>query len=63
MREEQLTPFQKQQLKWLKQQAAKLKSLRHTRDAPHDLERRLFEAREELDDYVAKLEEYYGADI
>ena len=60
--QEQLTTFQKQQLKWLKQQVSNLKSLRHTRDAPPDLERRLFEAREELDDYVEKLEEYYGDD-
>lgn len=60
--EEQLTTFQRQQLKWLKQQVSNLKSLRHTRDAPPNLERDLFAAREELDDYVAKLKEAYGID-
>lgn len=60
--EEQLTTFQKQQLKWLKQQVNNLKSLRHTRDAYSNLERDLFAAREELDDYVAKLKEAYGID-
>jgi len=62
MGEEQLTTFQKQQLKWLKQQVSNLKSLRHTRDAYPNLERDLFAAREELDDYVAKLKKAYGAD-
>lgn len=59
MLEEQLTTFQKQQLKWLKQQVSNLKSLRHTRDSYPNLERDLFAAREELDDYVAKLKEAY----
>lgn len=62
MLEEQLTTFQKQQLKWLKQQVNNLKSLRHTRDAPPNLERDLFAAREELDDYVAKLKEVHEVD-
>jgi hypothetical protein len=59
MLEDQLTMFQKQQLKWLKQQVNNLKSLRYTRDAPPNLERDLFAAREELDDYVARLKEVY----
>jgi len=46
----------------LKQQVSNLKSLRHTRDAYPNLERDLFAAREELDDYVAKLKKAYGAD-
>lgn len=59
---EQLPTFPKQQLKWLKQQVSNLKSLRYTKDAYPNLERDLFAAREELDDYVEKLEKAYGAD-
>jgi len=37
-------------------------SLRHTRDAYSNLERDLFAAREELDDYVVKLKKAYKID-
>jgi hypothetical protein len=62
MNYEQLPMFPKQQLKWLKQQVSNLKSLRYTKDAYPNLERDLFAAREELDDYVEKLKKAYGAD-
>lgn len=55
MGDEQLTLFQKQHLKWLKQQVNNLQDLRYTRTAPQDLDRQLFAAREELDQYVREL--------
>jgi hypothetical protein len=55
MGDEKLTLFQKQHLKWLKQQVNNLQDLRYTRTAPQDLDRQLFAAREELDQYVREL--------
>jgi len=55
MGDEQLTLFQKQHLKWLKQQVNNLQDLRYTRTAPQDLDRQIFAAREELDQYVKEL--------
>lgn len=55
MGEEQLTTFQSAHLRWLKQQVNNLQDLRYTRTAPQDLDRQLFAAREELDNYVEEL--------
>ena len=55
MGDEQLTTFQAAHLKWLKQQVNNLQDLRYTRTAPQDLDRQLFAAREELDNYVEEL--------
>jgi hypothetical protein len=55
MGDEQLTLFQASHLRWLKQQVNNLQDLRYTRNAPQDLDRQLFAAREELDNYVEEL--------
>jgi hypothetical protein len=57
MGDEQLTTFQAAHLKWLKQQVNNLQDLRYTRSAPTNLDRELFAAREELDNYVEALRE------
>ena len=54
---QKLTTFQKQQLKWLKQQVRNLQDEKNSRNARPNIERELFAAREELDDYVDKLKE------
>lgn len=54
---QKLTTFQKQQLKWLKQQVRNLQDEKNSRNARPNIERELFAAREELDDYVGKLKE------
>ena len=51
----ELTTFQAQQLKWLKQQVQTLRDERNSRDPRPRLEQELFAAREELDDYVQQL--------
>jgi hypothetical protein len=55
MGDEQLTLFQASHLRWLKQQVNNLQDLRYTRNAPNNLDRELFAAREELDNYVEEL--------
>jgi len=55
MGDEQLTTFQAAHLRWLKQQVNNLQDLQYTRDAPTNLDRELFAAREELDNYVEEL--------
>ena len=54
----ELTKFQSQQLKWLKQQVQNLRDERGSRDARPRLEQELFAAREELDNYVEQLREH-----
>jgi len=51
----ELTTFQAQQLKWLKQQVQNLRDERNSRDPRPRLDQELFAAREELDDYVQQL--------
>lgn len=58
MGDEQLSTFQSAHLRWLKQQVNNLQDLRYTSKAPNDLDRQLFAAREELDDYVNQLREH-----
>ena len=55
MGDAQLTMFQAAHLRWLKQQVNNLQDLRYTRNAPDNLDRELFAAREELDTYVEEL--------
>ena len=55
MGDEQLTTFQAAQLKWLKQQVDKLQDERYRKDARPNIQRELFAAREELDNYVQAL--------
>lgn len=55
MGDENLSMFQSAHLRWLKRQVNNLQDLRYTRHAPNDLDRQLFAAREELDDYVKQL--------
>jgi len=55
MGDEQLTTFQAAHLRWLKQQVNNLQDLRYTQNAPPNLDRELFAAREELDNYVEEL--------
>tara|TARA_R110002020_G_scaffold475499_1_gene710642 strand:- start:84 stop:272 length:189 start_codon:yes stop_codon:yes gene_type:complete len=55
MGDENLSLFQSAHLRWLKRQVNNLQDLRYTRNAPNDLDRQLFAAREELDDYVKQL--------
>lgn len=57
MGEKEISMFQSAHLRWLKQQVKNLKDLRYTRSAPNDLDRQIFAAREELDDYVNLLKE------
>jgi len=54
----ELTTFQAQQLKWLKQQVQNLRDERNSRDPRPRLEQELFAAREELDDYVQQLRDH-----
>jgi len=51
----ELTTFQAQQLKWLKQQVQNLRDERNSRDPRPRLEQELFAALEELDNYVQQL--------
>ena len=55
MGDEQLTTFQAVQLKWLKQQVDNLQDERYRKDARPNIQRELFAAREELDNYVQAL--------
>mgnify|MGYP003122289667 CR=1 FL=1 len=55
MGDEQLTTFQAAQLRWLKQQVDNLADERYTRNARPNIQRELFAAREELDNYVQAL--------
>jgi len=54
----ELTTFQAQQLKWLKQQVQNLRDERNSRDPRPRLEQELFAAREELDNYVQQLRDH-----
>jgi biotin operon repressor len=54
----ELTTFQAQQLKWLKQQVQNLRDERNSRDPRPRLEQELFAAREELDNYVEELRKH-----
>ena len=55
MGDEELGMFQAAQLKWLKQQVDNLTDERYRKDARPNIQRELFAAREELDDYVKAL--------
>lgn len=55
MGDEQLTTFQAAQLRWLKQQVDNLQDERYRKDARPNIQRELFAAREELDNYVQAL--------
>lgn len=58
MGDEGLGLFQAAHLRWLKNQVNNLQDLRYTSSAPNDLDRQLFAAREELDNYVNQLREH-----
>lgn len=60
MGDEELGAFQAAHLRWLKNQVNNLQDLRYTKSADYlpDLDRQLFAAREELDNYVAQLREH-----
>ena len=55
MGDEQLSMFQAAQLKWLKQQVDNLQDEKGRRDARPGIERELWAARDELNDYVNEL--------
>ena len=55
MGDEQLSVFQAAQLKWLKQQGDNLQDEKGRRDARPGIERELWAARDELNDYVNEL--------
>jgi len=55
MGDEQLSMFQAAQLKWLKQQVDNLQDEKGRRDARPGIERELWAARDELNDYVNQL--------
>lgn len=55
MGDEQLSVFQAAQLKWLKQQVDKLQDEKGRKDARPGIERELWCARDELNDYVNQL--------
>ena len=57
MGDEQLSMFQAAQLKWLKQQVDNLQDEKGRRDARPGIERELWSAMEELDDYVEQLKQ------
>ena len=57
MGDEQLSVFQAAQLKWLKGQVDNLQDEKGRRDARPGLERELFAAMEELDNYVEQLKQ------
>ena len=57
MGDEQLSTFQAAQLKWLKRQVDNLQDEKGRRDARPGLERELFAAMEELDNYVEQLKQ------
>ncbi len=60
MGDEELGTFQAAHLRWLKSQVNNLQDLRYTSSADYlsDLDRQLFAAREELDNYVGQLREH-----
>ena len=58
MGDEELGTFQAAHLRWLKNQVNNLQDLRYTSKAPNDLDRQLFAAREELDNYVGQLRDH-----
>jgi len=58
MGNEQLSMFQAAQLKWLKGQVDNLQDEKHKSDARPGIERELWAAMEELDDYVEALKEH-----
>ena len=57
----ELSAFTKAMLRWHKQEVRRLIALRNTPTAPPDLERQIFSAREEQDDFVNRLREKTGA--
>ena len=52
---DKLTPFQENELQWLKQQVDRLQDRKYTKDAAINIERDLWVAREELDVFVRNL--------
>jgi hypothetical protein len=60
MGDEELGTFQAAHLRWLKNQVNNLQDLRYTSSADYlpDLDRQLFAAREELDNYVNQLRDH-----
>lgn len=57
MGDEQLSTFQASQLKWLKRQVDNLQDEKGRRDARPGIERELWAAMEELDNYVEQLKQ------
>ena len=57
MGDEQLSVFQASQLKWLKRQVDNLQDEKGRRDARPGIERELWAAMEELDNYVEQLKQ------
>ena len=58
MGDSDLTRFQAAQLNWLKRQVDALQEERYRRDARPNVQRELFAAREELDNYVKTLRDH-----
>lgn len=58
MGDEQLSMFQAAQLKWLKRQVDNLQDEKGRKDPRPGIERELWAAMEELDDYVEALKEH-----
>jgi hypothetical protein len=52
---DELSMFQSAQLRWLKQQVSNLQDERWTQNARPNIQRELFSAREELENFVAEL--------
>lgn len=52
---DELSMFQSAQLRWLKQQVSNLQDEQWTQNARPNIQRELFSAREELENFVAEL--------
>ena len=52
---DRLTPFQENELQWLRQQVDRLQDSKYTKDVTINIERDLWVAREELDVFVRNL--------
>lgn len=57
MSDDRLTPFQENELKWLRQQVDRLQDEEHRKDARPNVQRDLWLAREHLDVFVRNLRE------
>ena len=53
--DDKLSLFQSAQLRWLKQQVSNLQDEQWTQNARPNIQRELFSAREELENFVAEL--------